>query len=656
VAKKKKEKYINNKHLLVSVLYSLLGGVLLSLIFYQGFFASFQPSVSDKLFLEIPAHEQIKIISIDNESIQEIGRWPFDRSVHADLINILNGVNPRVIGFDIALLEPTDQDVGLAEAFAVLQNAVLPVELEVDFVKGKGFIAQKAFTPIEIFSDITLEGATNTPIDKDGVLRKIPATISNDQGQEYKTFFIKIVETFFGNDQFIHRIPTDENNNVIVNFAGPPNTFEYVPYADVLYDRVSPDQFSDSIVLIGATAPDLHDEQLVPTSGGTLMPGVEIHANAINTILTNRFLSNQSKTVTIAWIIILSLILGFIFTKLKAIKAILVLIISVILYLVWATLSFDAGTIVNIPYPVATLIITYLVVLLYKYVVFGKERRKLKKSFSQYASPEIVDDIMAAKELQLGGEKRDMTVLFSDIRGFTTISEKLSPTQLVVMLNDYLSRMTQVVFAQQGVVDKFIGDAVMAFWNAPVDQPDHAYLSVKASLNMIKALDEFNKGLKEGLPKFKIGIGLNSGEMIAGNMGSTERFDYTLIGDNVNLGARLEGLTKKYGVDIIISESTYNELKKLKKDSEFSIRFLDKVIVKGKEEPVKIYEVSVTKQNFDQYHQAVQALFDLKIDEAEKLFKKLDSDDGAVKFHLSRIKDIKSGKLDWKGVNKLESK
>ena len=385
----------------------------------------------------------------------------------------------------------------------------------------------------------------------------------------------------------------EKYQNLIVNYVGGPGTFKTVPYIKVLNKEIDLDIFKNKIVLIGATAPDLHDEQIVPTSDGVPMAGAEIHANLINTVLANSYLSYQSKNSVILTILFIALISSFIFSQFKATRGLIAALILVIIYLILAVIIFDFGLIVNIPFPILTIFLIYFINLLTKYFFEEKEKRRLHKIFTQYVSSAVADEILTKKELKLGGDKKKMTVLFSDIRDFTTISEKLKPEELVRLLNEYLTAMTKLIFKERGVVDKYMGDAIMAFWGAPLEEKDHAFLACVCALEMmesLKNLREKNSRIKN-LPILNIGIGINTGEMVVGNMGSDERFSYTVMGDSVNLGSRLEGLNKEYQTNIIISEFTLAELQKTKKADQFIYRFLDKVVVKGKTEPVNIYEL-----------------------------------------------------------------
>jgi adenylate cyclase len=254
---------------------------------------------------------------------------------------------------------------------------------------------------------------------------------------------------------------------------------------------------------------------------------------------------------------------------------------------------YDTGILMNVLYPFLTIALVYIGNVVVYYRTEERDRKWITSIFGKYVSPVVIENLLKNPEkINLGGEKRNITIFFSDIRGFTPISEKLEPEELVHLLNEYLTEMSSIIIENQGLVDKYMGDAIMAFWGAPLDQPNHAELACKSSLEMMEKLKELQKKWKkEGIPAFDFGIGLNSGDAIVGNMGSSNRFDYTAIGDNVNLASRLEGLNKTYGTNVIISENTY----KIVKDK-FNTRELGVVKVKGKEKPIRIYELLSLKK------------------------------------------------------------
>jgi adenylate cyclase len=310
-------------------------------------------------------------------------------------------------------------------------------------------------------------------------------------------------------------------------------------------------------------------------------------------------------------------------------------------------------------------VLVYIILVVIFYLTEEKSRKWITSIFGKYVSPIVIENLIKNPAgIKLGGEKRNITLFFSDIRGFTLLSEKLAPEDLVSLLNEYLTEMTSIIIKDQGLVDKYMGDAIMAFWGAPLDQPDHAELACLSSLEMIDKLRELNKKWKmEGIPSFKIGVGLNSGDAIVGNMGSNKRFDYTAMGDNVNLASRLEGLNKIYGTNIIISENTHKIIK-----DKFETRKLDVVKVKGKKKPILIYELISNNEKIKKKHKefvnrfesSLELYFKRKWGEANKSFQKTLEimDDDASHIFISRCqKFIKTPPPnDWDGSWEMETK
>ncbi|MBI2103865.1 adenylate/guanylate cyclase domain-containing protein [Candidatus Woesebacteria bacterium] len=422
--------------------------------------------------------------------------------------------------------------------------------------------------------------------------------------------------------------------------------------------------FTDKIVLIGATAPDLHDEQITPVSNGVAMSGVEIHANVIQTILEGRYLFEETTEATIIAMAIVIIALTAILIYLPILPAIIVTAVTAVVYILYAIFSFDNGIIRNIIVPPLAILVTGAINIVYKYFSESRQKKFIKKAFSYYLSSEVLSEVLSSPEkLKLGGTRTEISVLFSDIAGFTSISEKINPEDLVHILNSYLTRMTKIVFENRGVLDKYIGDAVMAFWGAPLKTKNHALLACKTALEMYQEMDAVRQEWKEyGVADFDIRIGVNSGEMAVGNMGSDARFDYTLLGDNVNLGSRLEGINKEYGTNIIISESTYAAVK-----DNIVARKLDTVAVKGKKTGVVIYELrglapaSAEETKFLRYFEAARVeyekgLFSPALRAFQALSKKYPNDN-PTKVYIERLKLIvKNPPKDWDGIFKATTK
>jgi adenylate cyclase len=390
-------------------------------------------------------------------------------------------------------------------------------------------------------------------------------------------------------------IPTDERGLLRINYYG--GDFPQYAVADLLSGAVPASAIRGKIVLVAATAVGTFDERVTPFS--RVNPGVAVHANAIQTILDQRFLRAGflSQALEVVAALVLAVLFAFLFARVKVSFALPVLLLSAVGVHFASYGLFLQGYDVFEAVPLLEMATMFLFVTVFRYATEERDKQRLRKTFQLYLNPEVMEEMLAQPEkLQLGGDEKDLTVLFSDIRGFTSISEKLSPSALVKLLNEYLTPMTDVVFAKRGTLDKYIGDAVMAFFGAPIDNQRHALSACEAALGMMAALTRLRAKWRSedpGMPPVDHGIGIHSGRMVVGNMGSTQRFNYTVMGDNVNLASRLEGLNKDYGTHVIISEVTLLAARNAAgaNGETLAVRELDSVQVKGKEAPVRIYEL-----------------------------------------------------------------
>jgi len=456
-------------------------------------------------------------------------------------------------------------------------------------------------------------GHFNPLVDIDGTSRKVPLLVEYD-GKYYESLSLAMVRNLLGNPPIVPgypenapgsyaamewlelkagsggvmRIPVDENAATLIPYRGYQGSFSYISITDVLNDRVPKERLAGKIAVVGTTAPGLMDLRATPV--GAAYPGVEIHANLIAGMLDGAVKHKPPYILgaDVLLVLIAGAVMAFLLPMLSPLRATLV---GVIVLLLLLSVNFSFWHVSNVVLPLANgmiaAVLLYAMNMSWGYFVESRTKRQLTGLFGQYVPPELVEEMSRDPEhYSMAGRKAELTVLFSDIRGFTTISEGLEPNELATLMNQYLGAMTLVVRKHRGTLDKYIGDAIMAFWGAPVDDPEHARNAVLTGLEMHVALHELNKDLvARGWPELKIGVGVNTGPMTVGDMGSPVRQSYTVMGDAVNLGSRLEGITKQYGVGFIVGESTRELLKK-----EFVFRELDRVRVKGKEDPVGIYE------------------------------------------------------------------
>ena len=462
------------------------------------------------------------------------------------------------------------------------------------------------------------------------------------------------------------QVPVGEHAELLLNFRGGGGSFPHVSAADVLEDRVAAGTFRDKLVLVGVTAAAVADVRVMPFDA--IFPGVEIHANVLDNILRDDFLL-RPKAIVLAeagLVVVMTVVLGWMLHRVRGFAGAALTVLVFVGYLVGSQWLFvEHGVPLSLVYPLAAIAFTYTAVGVHHYVVEEREKRKIRDAFGLYLNPHLAERVAEHPEmLALGGEKRDLTVLFSDIRGFTTLSEGLEPEALVELLNEYLGEMTDVVFAHDGTLDKYIGDAIMAVWGAPVTQPDHAARACRAALGMVEALRALTvEWERRGVPVLQIGIGLNTGPMVVGNMGSARRLSYTVIGDNVNLGSRLEGLTKTYGSPVIASESTV-----LAAGPGFVTRELDLVRVKGKRLPVRIFEVlgvAAATASWgplvDQFHAAIAAYRARQWADALRLLEAVRVQyphDGPSRLYMERCQALLAAPPgpEWDAVTVMEAK
>lgn len=449
-------------------------------------------------------------------------------------------------------------------------------------------------------------GFFNFHTDTDGTVRREPLVIKHKE-DFYPPLDIQAIRMYLDlpddqvavvfNESGLERIQLGQINvlpdragRMLINYQGRAGTYKHYSMADVVEGTLPPETFKNKIVLVGATAIGIGDLRVTPFQTVDF-PGVEIHANAIDTIITRRFLhhGDREELIDLILIAVFGIGVGIGLGRLRPLFASLLVVSVGGLFVLGGYWLFDRyGMWINMVIPGVTLLLNFAGVISYRMIFEEREKRFIRGVFAQCMSPAVIEEVVKDPEkLQLGGEERELSIMFSDIRGFTTISEKLTPTQLVELLNEYLTEMTDIVFRERGTLDKYIGDALMAFWGAPYEQADHAARACVTAIEMLKRLDALRiKWEQQRRPALNIGLGINTGLAKVGMMGSEKRKAYTAMGDSVNLASRLEGLNKEYSTRIIISENTYEYAR-----NDFLVRELDLIRVKGKYKPVTIYEL-----------------------------------------------------------------
>jgi len=544
----------------------------------------------------------IVIIAIDDDSFNWTGyQWPWPRAYFAKIVEAASAGGARIIGIDVFLSEPGDDPNGdqlLGEAFAQTNASVAVMQI----LRGASGETLKLPQPT-IAQNITRLGITPVVLKNDAVVREVTAyDFSGYDQQYYFHWAFEIASLYLSKDlpgdlsdglTFDDRRVPLNNKNLTINYNGPAGTYptysaSRVVEGDVLLE--DPSAFKDKIVLIGATTDTLQDLYATPFSSAQRTPGVEIVANAIDTILTGRYLNVAPPWVTILLIIAMAAAAWRLNRIRRPVLVLSLLVAGLVIYsLIVYVLFAQAGQILPLVAPVLMLFLGVVFPFIEQSVSQELEKRRVRGMFTRFISPEMVNQLLDSQDINALNKRSNITVLFSDIRGFTTLSEKLAPEEVVALLNPYLEAMTEVIYRHGGTVDKYEGDAIMAFFGEPVPHDDHALRAARTAVDMRIALGVLKTVWEvqgRGIPKFEIGIGLNSGDAFVGLLGSAQRINYTAIGDNVNLSARLQDLTKNYKWPIIISENTYQQIK-----DEFDAEFIEAVTVKGKTEAVKIYKL-----------------------------------------------------------------
>ena len=603
----------------------------------------------------------ITIVGIDEASFSTMGiQWPWPRSLHASLIERLRKGGAAVIAFDLLFAERSSpaEDKKFADAIKKAGTVILAADQtyeETLFTKQ-----WMRVEPLQFFRDNgAVAGLTTVSLDSDLVIRQVP--------DSQDAFWRKIIDAFQqARPGLIPEVQFKPGS--LIRYLGPTHTFPYLSYAQVVNgdDSIPADFFQDQIVLIG------RDVRASPEAGAAqadtfstpflsytkwLTPGVEIHANIIENIINQQTITKAGRETiilllssatlltiigTIRWHPLYS---GLYFLLLLAVNAGLTWYLFGH-YNYWLPVTSAMSAIVSI----------YIGMAMISYFLERRRGREVKSAFSHYVSAHVVDEMIAHPErLRLGGERRELTLLFSDMAGFTSISEKLQPDVVAKLINAYLTEMTKVVMAYEGTVDKFIGDAVMAFWGAPLEDELQALHACEAARDMQKAMARLIPMYEEhGIHAVAIRIGVHSGVATVGNMGSEARFDYTALGDTVNLASRLEGVNKLYGTGILISADTANQV-----NNKLPLRPIDKVRVKGKQQPVEIYTICENMELTFLTKRAIAEYRDRNWDASAALWAEIAkeyTDDKVANVYLKRIQEFREQEFsaDWDGSVALD--
>ena len=598
---KTKKRRRQRNHILIAL---GVGAILVLLVYFVQPFATINRWFTDQLFLDTTPSPNIVIVAIDDKSLQEYGGWPWsDRSLQAEAVDNLKAAGADVIGFDVLFADQYNNATVFADAIQKAGNVVLAGIGDNPEVTQQPMFVYKDFAlPAPIFADAAAGIAHANVVPEGGsVVRQIPLVVSDASGNTYPALALEMYKIYLeqvvhpglniNEDYTIHNgairlfnldIPVDGKSQMRINFVGGPNSFPTISYADVIQNKFNPDDVKGKLVLVGMTASGWTDYWLTPVSTEKMW-GVEIHANALDTILKGRFLEEASKLTTALIVLLLVVVMGFILPLTKLRWGTVLTVVLFVGYGLGVFFAFDSGYILNIFYPLISLPIMYVTAVISRVFAAQSDRQEMNQLFGRYVSPQVASEILNlanSDQLKLGGTKREVTVMFADMRGFTAMSEHMTPEEVVATLNKYLSVLIERVLANDGMINKFAGDNIMAVWNAPQDQPDQALLAVKAAIEGQQAMESLPQD--ESKPKVQFGIGINTGSAVAGNVGSEGRTEYTIIGDAVNLASRL--CSNAPGGQVWIGPNTYERVK-----DEVEVEALEPQKFKGKAEPIPVY-------------------------------------------------------------------
>jgi adenylate cyclase len=631
--------------------------------------------------------KDVVLIDLDDESLQTLGSWPVDRTHWAKMLNNLKAYGTKIVAFDVifpeevktcgagqegpdeifanaienfqnkdgnkVILAYTTQDGAVAEMYPEDYFPEVPEELfnfmldsqqaDENMSLAKRAIEKHTYPIKKLLAPMPDMGYINMLEDKDGVFRHYPI-VSNVDMLFFPSIGLKAFESFVG---MSHKINVNTQGTAIMEFEGKDifinnrgetkvrwlgtyDNFDSVKLHHIVNgdpnDPKLKEKLNGKIAFVGSSATGAHDLRNTPLDAK--MPGVFVHMNIVHMLQHQFFYQHLEDSIKYTFIILgiaVIFLLGVMYFNNAILDLITVIVLSAGIY--WVDLKYflPQGYELKLFFTLFSIGASYSWITFLNFNQSNAEKKQIKGAFSSYVAPLIVDEMLDHPDkLKVGGERIDITCMFSDVRDFTSISEKLTPNELAKALNRYMGEMTDIVFATNGTLDKYIGDAIVAFWGAPIDIGDHCTQAVDAAVKMLEALPAINDEFREqGMPEFKIGLGLNSGECNVGNMGSDQIFAYTALGDNMNLGARLESSCKFYGAQILISEYTYDRMDR----SKFVTRLIDNVRVKGKTKPVKVYEVLYKGHHLwdrrdllDKFLEGYQLFLDKKFEEAVKCF------------------------------------
>lgn len=699
---KKKSRFLQKKikkRLLTSFFIGLISSIALTFLYLYmpQSFQNLDGRLRDFLFL-IRGHQTtsapIVIIDIDEKSLKELGQFPWERSLIATLLQKASDANALIIGLDVSFVEADKRSpsffahtLNLQGNFANYDKMLADTIKQTPTILGYAFdfntlhvnkkspnipavfiergVSKEYFLPHPkgILSNLPIiqnaaysSGFFNSMPDSLGVVRSIPLLMKYDMEIYPSLAFemyriatdnqnVKINYSTSGVENIQLKqttIQTDRHGRIYLNYKAPKHAYTYISASDIIQNKVDTSILKDKFLFLGTSAIGLLDLRSTPFDN--TMPGVEIHANALDNLLNQDYLKEPmfAEIINILIIVALSFFIAILFSSLSPILLVLSFLILIAITLSgYYYFTFYHFLILNILYPLLSIIICTIAVLATSYFLEQRQKESIKSSFAKKVSKNVMDDLLELDTTELfGGQEREITIFFSDIRGFSTLAETLPPKKLIELLNTYMSPMSDFIIQHKGTIDKFIGDAIMAYWNAPQTIKNHADEAVKSALDQIAYKKELNQKLDELYQiKLDFGIGINTGLAIVGEMGSSDRSDYTVVGNSVNLASRLEGLCPVYGVDLIFSSFTKDKL-----ITEYTFLKLDTIRVKGIHAPVDIYTILEANEK--------NAIFVEGFEKALHLYQS-GNFEGALKF-FSGLSENKMVKLENFYINRCQ--
>lgn len=536
----------------------------------------------------------IAIIAIDEKTIAELGRFPFSRIHYATLLDVTTRAGAKAVLFDAFFPEAQTKAVDDAFAAAIARSGRVTLACGFGFDDNGNVAGLTSNIPV-LQNAAQRIAHINVFPESDGVIRFTKLGIVY-QGKTYPSLGlagaaelmgIKTLE-MDGRRVFLgpRRIPADGEQRMLVNYAGPPGFYEHFSFTDVVKGRVPADKLKDRVLFVGATALGIYDMRITPFSNNT--PGVEVNAGIADNIATGNFIRRAApeKLIDLALIIILGIATTLMIWKFRHSVSLPLAVLLIVGEVAFAGFMFLGGSWISIVYPVLCILLTSAVTGYLRFFIVDRQAREIRSMFASYVSKRVVDLLVKNPEMaRIGGESRELTILFADVQNYTTYSEKRSPADVVRILNDYLAAMTEIVMKYDGTLDKFLGDGILAYWNAPLIQENHAELAVRCALEMMASIGPLQKKwLSEGSEPITWGIGLNTGEVIVGNIGAVgKKMEYTAIGDSVNLTYRIQNESRDAGC-AVITRALYERVKDI-----VVTEPLGSFLVKGKRIPVEIF-------------------------------------------------------------------